>query len=697
MYRRTTPPAQNRVRVTLAVMRMGAVVGIVALLFTPLLTLSLEQHKKPVIALLIDTSSSMNITDKTVNRRESVLDLLNSGGLKDISRDLDIRYYSFDHEAVEFYPEKTDSLHSNGEGTDIASAIRSAVEKAKDYSLRNIILVSDGIYNLGENPVKTAEELGVPVMAIGVGDPAPQRDALISNIQANEIAYAGITIPVTVSIRSSGYSGAAAEVILTADSIMLDSQVIQLPENNRERSVTFDYTPAEAGTRKLQIEISSRENEITTLNNRREFFIKVLESKINILIAAGRPNQDYAFLKRTLEKNENFSVTGFVQKPGGYYYEVSDEIARELGSFHLFILVDFPAGEDHDNVAQAIRQEITANKKPVMYIRGESLSAGQLQRFSDIVSVKGFVNQGGLEEVYLRLTKSAFEHPVFRISDDPGENAAMWEKMPPVFTAGAVPVPADTAGIMGRIDAVRTIRSGFAADTPLLFLNRIDERKSLFFNMYNLWRWKLMALRDADITGLYDTLMKNCVRWLVNREDSKLFRVAANKEFYQNGEQVVVNVQVYTENYDPVDDAEVHVSVRKSGVTLNRILQSFGDGNYTAAMEILEPGEYSIDGEALRGNRMLGRDSCEFAIGEYSIEMLKTAMDSTLLSQVASVSGGRYFNLREAGELSAQLDRNPEVVYKKIDIEIWNKTWLLAAIILLLCMEWFVRKRLGML
>jgi len=700
MYRRTTPPAKTWRRVVLAVVRVGAVVGIVALLFTPLLTLSIEQHKKPVIALLVDTSSSMNITDKTTNRREGVLDLLGSAGFDNISNDFDIKYYAFNRAAVEFNQENIDSLAFDGEGTDIASAVALAMEQAQDYSLRNIILVSDGIYNLGENPVRATESLGIPVMSIGVGDATPQRDVLISNIQANEIAYTGSTIPVTVSIRSSGYSDTPAAVVLTSDGITLDSQVIQLPENNRERSVTFNFTPAEAKVYKLQVEVSSQENEITTTNNRREFFVKVLESKINILIAAGRPNQDYAFLKRSLESSENFSVTGIVQNPGGYYYGAINEIMSRLEAFHLFILVDFPGSAYQDNLTQAIRQEIIANKKPVMYIRGKSLSAEHMVHFMDIVSIKSFAKMGIEEEVYLQLTQSAFEHPVFRISDDPNENAALWKKLPPVFTADAVPVPADTAGIMGRIDAPNTwgtIRTDFAGNTPLIFLSRTDERKSLFVNVYNLWRWRLMALRDIDITGLYDTLMENCVRWLVNKEDSKLFRIATNKEFYQNGEQVVINAQVYTENYDPVENAEVQVTIQKSGITINRVLQSFGDGRYTTTLEILEPGEYTINGEALQGNRLLGKDTGEFAIGEYSIEMLKTTMDSTLLAHIAFVSGGRYFNLQEAEALPAELDPSPEIVYKKIDIEIWNKAWLLCAIILLLCLEWFIRKRLGML
>ncbi|MCH7782745.1 FixH family protein [candidate division KSB1 bacterium] len=703
IYRSTVPPLRMWRRVLLAVVRIGALVSITGMLFTPVLNVSIEQSVTPLLSILVDNSASMNFTDRNgtdeppVTRKKITTDLLQSSFFNDISRDFELRYYKFDNTVSEFFPGDRDSLRFDGEGTNISSALQHVFDESRDDPLRGVLLLSDGISNLGSDPVNSVSRAGVPVYSIGIGEALVQNDILISNLQVNEIAYTGENIPITVSIQGSGFGGKTATVTLTSDGNLLESRVIQLPDNNRTRSTTLNFFPSEAKNQKLNIVVSSQENELTLENNRREFFIKVLESKINILIVAGRPNQDYAFLKRSLQSNANYSVTGIVQKPDGTFYTNSGNTIPNPREFQVFVLVDFWSSQQADNLANSIFNEITVNNKPVMYIRGKSLSPGIMQSWAEVVSIANFNNRGREEEVYIQLTRNALDHPVFRIDDDPVVNTAIWNKIPPVFTSSYVPVPANTSEIMGRLDMTRSTNTLFSNTTPLFFLNRTEERKSLFINAYNLWRWKLLAQRDTDIIDFYDIFMNNCIRWLINKEDSKIFHVAASKEFYQNGERVIINAQVYTENYDPVEDAEVQITIEKQDMTLNRILQSIGDGLYTTDIEILEPGEYSVSSTASKGERQIGLDNTGFIIGEFNIEMQKTVMDSVLLGMIAAASGGRYFSYKGITNIPALLDPSRAIEYRNLEFEIWNKSWFMIAIITLLCLEWFFRKRFGML
>ena len=367
------------------------------------------------------------------------------------------------------------------------------------------------------------------------------------------------------------------------------------------------------------------------------------------------------------------------------------------GDFQVFVLVDYSDSQVEDDFSNSILDEIKNNNKPVLYIRGKSLSPGIMQSWAEAVSIANFNNRGKEEEVYLQLTNNALDHPVFRISEDPGANIAIWNKIPPVFTSPYVPVPVENSEIMVRLDMARTTNTLFSNTTPLVFLNRTGGKKSLFVNAYNLWRWKLMAQRDSDIIDFYDIFMNNCINWLINNEDSKTFHVETSKEFYQNGEKVIINAQVYTENYFPVEDAEVQITIEKKDMTLNRILQSIGGGLYTTDLEILEPGEYSISSTAIKGERTIGSDNSEFVIGEFNIEMQKTVMDSVLLGQIAAASGGSYLSYKNITDLQSFLDPSQEIVNKDLEFEFWKKSWFMVIIITLLCLEWFFRKRFGML
>lgn len=696
-YRKTTPPVNLRRRILLAVIRAAALFMIIAILFTPFLSFSITDEIKPDIALLIDTSSSMDIADNGKSRRETVVEMLKSPFFQDLQGQFNVHTWSFRRNSTEFGLGSIDTLKFDGEGTDISGAMKAAIDNAKDYDLRYMILISDGIYNVGENPVNISENSGIPVFSIGIGDPSPKKDALISNIQYNEITYTGNTVPVTISVKSAGYEGATAVVSLMEDGKVLGSAVLRLPTDNMERSVTLNYEALSAGNHKLRVNLSAQNREILTDNNEREFFLKALENKVNILVLSGRPNQDYNFIKQSLEKIKDFSLTGLIQKSIGYYSADVQDIVNRLETFNLFLLIDFPGTENIDEVTRKVLDEIRINNKPVMFIRGKRLSRSVLNAFGNIFALDGFSERGAEEEIYLSLKPSALDHPVFRLFEDPGENAANWNKLPPVFTGPAIPVPTNSEDIFGVVDKNRTQSTTYGENTPIIMVNKDNERKSIFINAYNLWRWGFMSLRDQDITGMYDRFLEYAVKWLVNKEDSKLVRVSTGKEFYQNGEEVTINAQVYSENFNYVNDAEVQAVIRKEGVNVSRTLRSIGEGLYKTTLEILEPGEYNVGVEARLGDRLLGSDDYGFTIGKFSVELLKTSMDSLTLGQISAASNGRYFYPDEIDGLSEFLNNDPRIITEKYEFDFRNKWWLLILLIVLLCFEWFIRKRLGML
>jgi hypothetical protein len=481
------------------------------------------------------------------------------------------------------------------------------------------------------------------------------------------------------------------------DGKVLGSTVLRLPTDNMERSVTLNYEALSSGNHKLRVNLSAQNNEVLTDNNEREVFLKALENKVNILLLSGRPNQDYNFIKQSLEQNKDFSITGLIQKNAGYYSSDVQDIVNRLETFNLFLLIDFPGTENIDEVTRKVLDEIRTNNKPFMFIRGKKLARNILNAFGNIFALDGFSERGTEEEIYLSLKPSALDHPVFRLFEDSGENTANWNKLPPVFTGPAIPVPADFEDIFGVVDKNRTQSTTYGENTPIIIVNKDNGRKSIFINAYNLWRWGFMSLRDQDITGMYDMFLENAVKWLVNKEDSKLVRVSTAKEFYQNGEEVTINAQVYSENFNYVNDAEVQAVIRKEGVNVSRTLQSIGDGLYKTTLEILEPGEYNVNIEARLGDRLLGSDDYGFTIGNFSVELLKTSMDSLALGQISAASNGRYFYPDEIDRLSEFLNSDPEKVTEKYEFDFRNKWWLLFLLIVLLCFEWFVRKRLGML
>ncbi|MFC1553654.1 hypothetical protein ACFL7D_03370 [candidate division KSB1 bacterium] len=696
MYRNTTPPVQKWKKNILAVVRLIALVLIIFLVFSPIITITREININPGLALLIDNSSSIVLMDKDSSNRKQLQEFLGRAQRDNRLEKYDMNYFSFGHNITEIGPGEIDSMYFDKTGTDISNALTQLFENERIGNLKNIILISDGIYNFGRSPEQFSRDVDVPIYTIGIGDASFKKDIMISNIHINEIAYLNDDIPLSVDIQSYGYADRPVEVVLSANDNVIESKIVNLPAAGLEKRVEFVYSPDEAKVYNLKISLSEQTDEITEVNNYRDIYLKVLDNQVRILLVSGSPNQDYAFLKRSLEQNPDYYVTGVVQKGNDLYFADLEDVRNNIGNHDVYILIDFPK-PGLEGFAGTISREILENKKPALYIRGEVLNSQTFNIFPDIFNIRNFFPRGSEEEVYIKLEPAALDHPICRISESYSENLEFWSMLPPVFCSAEVPIPGENAEIIGKIDLLKTTGSSFTGSTPLIYLNKLQGRKSIFFNIYNIWRWKFMALRERDIENFYDLFFVNCINWLINKEDSKIFSISTNNDFYESGEKIIVNSQVYTENYLPVDDAHVQINIGKEGTSLNRIMQSVGNGRYSVPLDILESGEYTITGQADKNNRILGTDSKKIIINDFNMESVNTIMDTVILKRISNNTGGYYFNLNESDNIYSYLDIETDSSLETIDYPIHNKGWLLTFIVILLCFEWFIRKRAGML
>lgn len=94
-YRATLPQVSARFRLLLIVLRGLAVSLILILLAGPLLRLSFTSVEPPVLALLIDNSTSMRVTDQHGNRADALRTLLRSDTFARIGKHAVLRPFTF--------------------------------------------------------------------------------------------------------------------------------------------------------------------------------------------------------------------------------------------------------------------------------------------------------------------------------------------------------------------------------------------------------------------------------------------------------------------------------------------------------------------------------------------------------------------------------------------------------------------------
>jgi hypothetical protein len=74
------------------------------------------------------------------------------------------------------------------------------------------------------------------------------------------------------------------------------------------RTIDLTLDASEIGIQKYTIELSSISNEVTLINNRKDLFIDVLDSREKVLIVAHAPHPDLNALRDAIESVDNYKV-----------------------------------------------------------------------------------------------------------------------------------------------------------------------------------------------------------------------------------------------------------------------------------------------------------------------------------------------------------------------------------------------------
>ena len=199
---------------------------------------------------------------------------------------------------------------------------------------------------------------------------------------------------------------------------------------------------------------------------------------------------------------------------------------------------------------------------------------------------------------------------------------------------------------------------------------------------------------------MFDRFIHNSVKWLNTSEEQKQVTIKTTKKIYSAGEPVEFTAQVYDQTFNPVSDAEVKIDINQiKGSEI--LLNSLGSGLYEGTFQVPNTGDYNFSGTASSGGKKIGTDKGSFNVGEIDIEMMNPRMDYEFLSALANSTNGKFFYAPDYGNLFNILKNlTKKSVTEKIktsEINLWSNEWLMALVILLLGIEWFLRKRAGML
>ena len=208
------------------------------------------------------------------------------------------------------------------------------------------------------------------------------------------------------------------------------------------------------------------------------------------------------------------------------------------------------------------------------------------------------------------------------------------------------------------------------------------------------WRLDLLSSGAGESPHTIRRFWQNALRWLAIELPSGRVRASTDRRVYRGGEPVDFVVQVFDELAKPHTDAIVSIELAGTRLTM----KPADPGLYQGSMSGLSAGEhiYTVHAQLSGGNR-LGESSGQFVVQEHSLEAADMRANPMLLQQIAESTGGSFQVLGSWPALLDELNIPTRLQREERAIELWGQDWYILLLISLLCVEWVLRKRQGML
>ena len=212
--------------------------------------------------------------------------------------------FSFDRDVTEL---QAANWNPHGKRTDLGSALETIRDRYVHRNVPAVVVVTDGRANRGPDPEFTASRLDAPHLFIGTGDTALVTDLEVTKFRINEVAYLGNAFPVEVTFQARGAENVPMTLRLSSGKTTLDTRTWTPNHNFSSTRWTVQVNAEVPGPMTLKASITPDPSwvgkEVTTINNRKQATIDILESQRQILIVAAAPHPDIAAVRNAAETN----------------------------------------------------------------------------------------------------------------------------------------------------------------------------------------------------------------------------------------------------------------------------------------------------------------------------------------------------------------------------------------------------------
>lgn len=659
-----------RWRAVFIILRSISLLLIVLLLFGIIFQAFSYKKEKPILVVGIDDSSSLlNYSDS------SAVSGLVQDVLQNIKAELSDKFDVISYSFSGIPSALTGNVHFTAESTDLSKALESTKSEFYNRNLAGVLLISDGNYNMGANPVYVAEKFSTSsIYTLGVGDTITKRDQLIKHISHNDIAFLKNDFPVVIDIEGIKMGKTSTEVSIESNGKKIASQTVGFQDGTSDyEQITFLLTANQPGIQQYVVKLSHKDNEYNYENNSRTIYVEVIDSRSKILLLSAAPHPDVSALKSVWDKDQNLEVE----------FKLLSDWNRDLKNVDLIVW-----HEPGLNSTRDIQQVIMNNSISKLFITGSQSNASSIYQLNIGVEIPAGNNlddyEGSLNSGF-----NAFEYS--------SELQKAFTYYPPLKAKfGNFKTPKDAA-----ILSFQRIGPVIKKEPQLFFASGRSESgqsfKYGFIYGEGIWKWKITEYARTQSFTAFDELISKTGQYLMVKQNTEPFRVTLPKKFTPN-EAISINATVLNASLDPVTTSEVHFILTAENGKESKLQFGVSGTGYKLDLGKLPAGKYTWKAYTSINGKYHERKG-EFVVKPLFLEQADNSANHNLLKQLAEKTGGTFHPLKNYKKAIQELNSREDFSSASYQESSFNELIEYFVIFLLLVLtlftEWFFRRYLG--
>ncbi len=573
------------------------------------------------------------------------------------------------------------------------------------------ILISDGQNNSGAAPdeiAKLYQNQSSPIFTIGVGSSQEPNDVGVVDVVHSKRVSSSDRIQGTITLKEQGPKG--SEYTLRgrhAGRVFLERKL--RVEGTGLRRIDFDVeaapifreldkdTIASESTAipiHLQFELESTFADSAPTNDRFESSLWGLARRNRVLLLDPRGRWETRYIKNALDRDPAWELST-VMGPAAFAKSFFPETRSQLFDFDLLILAIDALDRIGESEQTWMRDFVEQGGGLILIDGGRDPLDGLKPTIQELLPFdeQHLAPKSSGELQSMKLTAGFVEEPAFVLKNERDANVALWNTLP-------VPKSFRNVSVDPGAETILEGRAKGSSETryPLMITKYFGQGRVLYSATDETWRWRY------NVADLYhQRLWNQLAEWTMRAPfamKNDYVALDTGALMLHEEENVTVRAKLKREDGTPLENASAFAILERDGVVIGSIPlteESSAHGFYRAVTGSWPAGDYTVRVEVVGvPNTALQLKSPFRVLPPVDLEMQSLACNVESLQRIAGNSGGAYFPIEEGNKLLERLEPLQRGKVVETQTNLWQSYPWFITIIVLLALEWYLRKQAGL-